>query len=288
MLKLSEIMEIGLKIYNPFYNTSPQYMCHCLAIARREMRISIDDSLGLAQHIQYWKSQSQPTILVFVNPCKQKRDKNGNAMKNDKGKLIWTESRTKAKAWWVNLKDVDLQPDNTLTIIRIKKDNTFGEHSKGELLKLAKPLMNNSHLPIINLNSESFRLLNSVKLLRDARAFYKTWKNNNIVNCTIMAQDIRVSKLGWKHICSSSRGIERRTSSLKLLGVAKQLIEDANKYYILQQNVSANILEQKIGLRGLYRDKNNIDYAVQVIILKRQDIFTKITKSWFYSVHYRR
>lgn len=258
------------------------------SINSEEIRISIDDSAGLAQHIKYWKLQSQPTILVFVNPCKQKRDQNGNALKNDKGKLLWTESRTKAKAWWVNLKDVDIQPDNTLTIIKIKKDSTFGEHSKGEMLKLAKPLMNNSHLPLINLNNESFRLLNSVNLLRDATAFYKTWKNNHTVTCTIMAQEVRVSRLGWKHICNNKRGIEKRISSLKLLGVAKQLIEDANQYYVLQQNVSTNILEQKIGLRGRYQDKNNIDYHVQVIILKRQDIITKATKCWFYSVHYRR
>jgi len=52
MRKLHELMEIGLKIYNPFYNYSPQYMCYCLEIARREMTISNDECNTIHSYIR--------------------------------------------------------------------------------------------------------------------------------------------------------------------------------------------------------------------------------------------
>lgn len=251
-----------------------------------EIRISIHNEYSLQQHIEYWKIQNEPTVLIFVNPCKEKRDKNGNISKLN-GKIVWLDSRINAKAWWVNLKDPGLQPDDLKTIIRINKKNNFGEHSKGDFLKLIRPLLSVSHLHEIIPNKESKALLNSHHLKTDSREFYKNWKNNNEIFCKAINQKIRVSKTGWKHILLKARGIERQSISLRLLGIAKQMIDDVENFYLLNQKENGNELEQKIALRARSSYQYN-EHIVQVILLRKFSRLSQKEKWWFYSVHYRR
>ncbi|MVN23518.1 DUF4365 domain-containing protein [Mucilaginibacter arboris] len=255
-----------------------------------EIKISIDDELGLIEHIEYWSKQVEPAILIFVNPAKPIRDKSGNIVKDDKGKITWKESRLNSKAWWVDLKSKGLRVENSKTLISIPKKNVFGEHSKGAFLKLIKPLMSNAHLPLIKLNAESKRLLNSIKLKEESHKFYKDWKNGNTIFCKAIDKDIRVSKTGWDHILSSNRGAERRINSLKLLGVAKQMVDEIekDKFFLLNQKESLLELEQKLGIRARYVDKQLGEQIVQVIILRKLNTRNRNEKLWFYSVHYRR
>jgi hypothetical protein len=255
-----------------------------------EIRISIDDEKGLSEHIEYWKKQIEPVILVFVNPVKPTRDKSGNILKNEKGQIIWKESRLNSKAWWVDLKSENLRILGSKTLISIPKKNVFGEHSKGAFHRLIRPLLSNSHLPLIELNSESKSLMNSLKLKNDSREFYKQWKNGNTILCKALNKNIRVSKTGWNHILSSNRGNERRINSLKLLGVAKQIISEVeeDKYFLLNQTENFSELEQKFGIRARYIDKQLGEQVVQVIILRKMNTVNRCEKLWFYSVHYRR
>ena len=255
-----------------------------------EIRLSIDDEKGLIEHIEYWKNQIEPAILVFVNPVKPTRDKSGNIIKNDKGQIIWKESRLNSKAWWVDLKNENLRVVDSKTLISIPKKNVFGEHSKGAFHELVKPLLSNTHLPLIELNDESKSLINSIKLKDDSREFYKQWKNGNIILCRALNKNIRVSKTGWNHILSSKRGNERRINSLRLLGVAKQIINEVEKgkYFLLNQKERFLELEQKIGIRARYIDKQIGEQVVQVIILRKVNTNNRSEKLWFYSVHYRR
>lgn len=255
-----------------------------------EIRLSIDDEKGLIEHIEYWKKQNEPAILVFVNPVKPARDKSGNILKKDKGQVIWKESRLNSKAWWVDLKSDNLRIVDSKTLISIPKQNVFGEHSKGAFHKLIRPLLSNNHLPLIEINNESRNLLNSLSLKVDSRNFYRQWKNGNTILCKALNKNIRVSKTGWNHILSSNRGIERRTNSLKLLGVAKQIINEVeeDKYFLLNQTESPSELEQKFGIRARYIDRQLGEQVVQVIILRKMNTENKKDKLWFYSVHYRR
>lgn len=275
--------DLGVKI-NVQVKCGAKYIT---SINKEELRISIDDEHGLKKHLDYWKNQNEPAILVFVNPCKPKRDRSGNIIKDSNGNIIWIESRVNSEAWWVNLKDENLRPQNTKTVIRIPKKNRFGEHSKGDFLKLIKPLLNNSQLPQISLTKESKDLMNSTNLKKDAREFFKKWKSNRVY-CEVINKDIRVSRTGWRHILSSKRGQERRINSLRLLGVAKQIIDKVNNIYLLNQNQDFNELEQKYGLRAIYNDKYLGEQVVQVILLRKLNLKSRKEKWWFYSVHYRR
>ncbi|MCL1675168.1 DUF4365 domain-containing protein [Elizabethkingia meningoseptica] len=256
----------------------------------KEIKISIDDEKELINHIEYWNKQIDPAILIYVNPFVHILDSNGQIKKDEKGKIIWKENRLNPKAWWVDLKSDVLRVSGTKTLISIPKKNTFGEHSKGSFLKLIRPLLSNSHLPEIIVDPKSKNLLNSIKLKEDARKFFKEWKNGNIIHCKALNKDIRVTKTAWNHILSSRRGKERRVNSLKLLGIAKQIIEEveADKYFLLNQKEYSFEIEQKFGIRARYNDKMLGEQVVQVIIMRKLNKLNRKEKLWFYSVHYRR
>jgi len=256
------------------------------SINKIEIRISIDDSKGLLEHLEYWRNQLEPVILVFVNPAKLERDKHGNILKDNNKKPIWKESRLKSKAWWVNVKDINIQPKNTTSIISIPIQNVFGEHSKGDFMNLIKPLLNGKGLQQIEPNKLSTELFVSGNLRKDAYTFYKKWKNKS-THCKALNQDIIVSRTGWRHITLSRRGKERRFASMQLLGIAKQIIEEADNFFLLNQTEEYNQITQKLGLRVKINSKAQGNKIIQVIILRR--IWRKSQKSkwWFYSVHNR-
>jgi hypothetical protein len=266
------------------------------SITKDEIRISISNDL--AGHIVYWKTQLLPTILIFVIPYIPKRDKHGNIVihhskdKNNKQKkeIVWKESRIKAEAYWVNVKDNNVFDSDFKTIIKIDNKNRFGEHSKGDFLKLIKSFLSQIHLPNIDLKPENAKLLNSDNLKKDANLFYKNWKsiNNKLFPCKALNnENIIISRTGWNHITNKSRGKLRRIISLKLLGAAKQIIEEVEKYYLLQQVEKIDFIEQKIGIRGSIQTKKEGEMNLQVIILRRFNKSKNYDKYWFYSIHHR-
>ncbi|MDO1501681.1 DUF4365 domain-containing protein [Winogradskyella maritima] len=254
-----------------------------------EIRISISNQEKFLKHLDYWHQQHDPTILVFVNPFKRQRDKSGNPLKGENGKFLTIENRLNPKAWWVNLKDASILPEDTSTIIAIPKKNTFGEHSKGDFLKLIRPLVKIQGLFNLALNKYSKALLNSDSLKKDAKSFYQSWKSgldNGKMYCRAVDAHIRISKTGWNHITASRRGKERRVNSFRLLGVAKQIIEEAEKAILIDQNKWWFELEQKYGLRARIETAQG-QSIVQVVLLRRKSVNKEKGTWWFYSVHYR-
>ncbi len=256
----------------------------------KEIRISIDDIEGLKKHIEYWRKQVEPAVLVFVNPSKPLRDQHGNIKFSNNHKPIWIESRNKAKAWWINLKNTEIQVKGTGTIIKIDKKNTFGEHSKGDFLKLVAPLIGDNTLQVIELDEIGRSIYFSENLRKTVKEFYCNWKkeNESLWHCKSLNKDLIISRTGWLHITKSRRGKERRIVSLKLLGAAKQIISEADNYLLLNQRETDLFLEQKLGLLVKLRIRNEGDKIVQVIIVKRKYKLITQTKYWFYSIHHRR
>ncbi len=247
---------------------------------KNEIRLSIDDPMSLIKHLEYWNKQNEPAVLIFINP---------HILSNDKDKNDWKENRLLPKAWWVNLKDKDIRPEGTLTLLRIPRKNTFGEHSKGAFLNLARKILENKNLQIIEACQDSIKLFNSSDIRNKAREFYLKWKNNQECNCfcNALGTKVIISKIAWRHILLSRRGQTRRVLSLRLLGMAKQIIEESDDYYILSQKENEFEIEQKIGLRCIVKSKNMSDIIVQVILLKRIKKNKNQSKVWFYSVHQR-
>lgn len=254
------------------------------SINETEIRLSFDDEIGLESHIEYWKKKFEPTILIFVNPSKPKRDKNGKIIYGSNKRPLWEDNRLQPKAWWVNLKDENLRVPNTKTTIRIPIKQTFGEHSKGNFLKLTKPYLFDVNLIEIKPNKESKDLLLADNVRGLAREFYKTWRESILENSNI----VKVTKIGWRHILLNRRGKERRINSLRLLGVAKQIIEEGGKWKQIAHVEFDKEIVQKFILKAKLTNKNKSFDIVQVIILRKINKKTNIKKDWFYSVHYRR
>lgn len=258
------------------------------SINSEEIRISIDDSRGLIEHLEYWRNQLEPVVLVFVNPSKILRDEHGNICKDAKNRTIWKDSRLKSKAWWVDVKDSNIQPEGTKSLISIPIKNVFGEHSKGDFLKLVSQLIGNKSLKRILMNKDSTNLFISSNLQKDAYDYYKEWKSTTPkMFCKALGQEIIISRTGWRHITLSRRGKERRTISLRLLGVAKQIIEEVDGFYLLTQEEDSNQTTQKLGIRAIVESKNFGNQVVQVVILRRVWKKSKKSKWWFYSIHNR-
>jgi len=260
--------------------------------------IKISISNDLLDHINYWKIQQLPTVLVFVVPVIPKRDKHGNVIKTtiqsktgkSRQEIVWKESRLKSIAYWVDLKDPNSFSAQSKTIIIISKKNRFGEHSKGEFIKLVRPFLTDSKLIDIIPDRDSKKLLSSENLRVEARAFYKEWKNisNGSVECkSLNNANIIISRTGWNHITSKDRGKERRAESLRLLGIARQMITEVPNYFLLQQTENTDYIEQKIGLRANLISKGRNKSKIQVIILRRKFKNKTEDKLWFYSIHHR-
>jgi len=259
------------------------------SVTESEIRISIGNTDNLLKHLAYWKQQNEPVVLVFVNPFIRKKDPSGKPIKNDKGRFETIENRLNPKAWWVNLKDTTIVPENTKTIIAIPRGNRFGEQSKGDFLKLIRPLIKIKGLFTLKPNKQSEALLFSDNIKIDAKAFYKRWKanlDNGEMYCKAVDANIRISKTGWSHITESRRGKPRRTMSLKLLAIAKQIIEKANEAILLNQSEDWFELEQKYGLRASINSAQGSN-VVQVVLLRRKNTNNVKGTWWFYSVHYR-
>ncbi|MBS1779717.1 MAG: DUF4365 domain-containing protein [Bacteroidetes bacterium] len=271
-------------------NVNVQVKCgagYISSIKDNNIRISIDDAVGLAEHIKRWKMQNEPVVLVFVNPSKLKRDKNGNIIKDKYGRYEWVEDRKNSKAWWVNLKSEDIYPDNTKTIIEISKEQTFGEHSKKDFVKLIEPYVRSKELQQIVLNNDSEKLLLVENLKQSARAFYTNWRNTGGSYCKALNLPVIISRLGWIHIKHSRRGRVRRIISMKHLGAAKQIIEECETCNLISQIYTVDYIEQKYLLRARVKGKTG-DNVLQVILIKRKKLHDNTVKCWFYSVHNRK
>lgn len=260
------------------------------SISDTHLRICIDEEPGLLTHIAYWKKQIDPAILVFVIASKLARDKHGNILMDDNNKPIWYDSRLKAKSWWLNLKEDNIIAIGTKTIIEIPLKQTFGEHSKGEFIKLVRPLIDDNTLKRIEASKDARKLYLSDNIRGNAKKFYKKWKNENggIIFCPSLKQNLIISRTGWLHITQNRRSKERRIISFRLLGVAKQIIEEGANALLLNQAEDDYFVIQKYGIKAKVQMKNETDKVVQVIVLKRKDKMKNRIRYWFYSVHHRR
>lgn len=226
---------------------------------------------------QYKKHQDaygrmvEPVILVYVNSEKKINGKK-------KEDLIYPNS------WWIQLNNYKC--DDTF-LYKIPISQKFGSHSKGYLFKLVRPLLNNwNHYPEIIADISDKKIYYSLNLKQDARHFYNVWsETDSLLGCN---NDIKVhvTRIGWRHINKGSRQIGRRANSLKLISIARKIIEEnGTKLIPLQERTpSQNTKEIKYGLRSRINIDNQA-LKVQVVIRRWVNVTKNIDKYWFYSVH---
>lgn len=252
------------------------------------IRLKFPSEDNLIKHKDYWGKQLEPAVLVYTNPTKKKKTKDGN----------WIEVPEiyKPNSWWVNLKDLSAYPEDTTTIVEIPKKNRFAAHTKSAFMNLVLNQKSAWAGTPIALNDRSQALLKTGNLDRDSKSFYREWSNVGPIFCPPINCEITISRVGWRHITSKSRGLLRGTFSKRYLGAAKQLIEKCEAFSILKrkpiQNKDKALIGETrfIGILGSVNSNLDKTRLIQVILLQKI-IFSPVgneTKTWFYSVHERK
>lgn len=225
----------------------------------------------LNDHLAMYAKMVEPTILVYVDPGIQEKDgRYTNGMN--------------PPCWWIRLDNY--VHDNT-SLIKIPKALRFGEHSKGDLLKMVKPILKNwNNYPEIFLDTQDKKLWYSNNLKADAKDLYSRTSTINM-QLTSETIPVYVTRIGWRHINNKRRGDERINNSLKLLSVAFKFIanEPCSLIFLREKKtrtVQCRDLYYAIRFRLTIK---HVTLKIQIILRNWVNPQKDIDKFWFYSVH---
>lgn len=225
----------------------------------------------LIQHLEMYKRMVEPTILVYVDP--------GNLDKD--GKLSFGKN---PPCWWIRL---DNYEHDGSSVIKIPRASRFGEHSKGDLFRMVKPLLKNwINFPEVTMDLEDRKLWYSNNLKADARDLYSKTSSINM-QLTSDSIPVYVTRIGWRHINNKRRSDSRRNNSLKLLSVAFKFIANGqHRLIFLREKETSTVQCRELYHALRFRLKMNHEtLKVQIVLRNWVNPQKGIDKFWFYSVH---
>lgn len=231
----------------------------------------------LIDHLDSWKRQNEPVILVYTNA--EKRNAKGNSYLDLKN----------PKAWWVQMNKYVHDGSSQL---KLPKKNLFQEHTKGELVKMIKPFVKDwVHYPELTPDEADLIFMTPFQSYtrEDVKAYYSAWKAESpTVFIGEREHPLLVSRVGWRHITDKARR-ERVDRSLSMLPIAKRILEQS-------QNIRPVVLRSRtlkthwdsMMIHLGYRARviiNGREEKVQVVVKWYKNLRDKKEKVWFYSVH---
>lgn len=231
----------------------------------------------LKNHLDSWKKQNEPVILVYTNA--EKTNAKGN-------KYLDLKNPT---AWWVQMNDYEYDDS---TLIKLPKKNLFQEHTKGELVKLIKPFFKDwVHYPKIVPDKTDLIFYKPFQQIvpADAKSYYSDWNNSNpTVYIEKQEYPLQVSRMGWRHINDKARK-DRVEMSLSLLPIAKKILEMSKdiRPVVLRSRLLFTFWKSDIRHLG-YRARvmlNGREEKVQVVVKRYRNLRDNKEQVWFYSVH---
>lgn len=233
----------------------------------------------ISRHRQVWAAYPEPVILIYVLP---------------KSSL-----RRRDRAWWTNLKSPESFSETNRQVIQLPVSQTFGQHSKGDLLDLLGSIPNDDRLPTVEcVNGEANVIRITSQPKRDARDFYATWADSAVADRTnAVFGEIQVSRSGWRHITRRKRSHDRILQSFLLLPAARKIIAEVGFNgggYLghaksQQLNPRTKIVKDYVGLRAMVTSKHRGQAVVQVVLRRLRFIDNESGKVshrvWFHSVY---
>ena len=249
--------------------SGPSYLSS--RVGNKAVRITpYSDKNIFKKHLLDYARSFCPVILVWVNT--QAIDKNGRLY----------DDYDHPEIWWQRVDNYKYTEESVITL-----DRKLGEHSKGDLYGLVKRQIKEwIDQPTLMMDDCSKRLYNSSNLKRDAHDYYYTWsKGITRVFWEKRYRIIKINRTGWRHINNYKRGRERVFTSLRLLPLAKQIIEirDIRPVLLNEKVINHNLTRQHFGLRCQVMIGDQIK-KVQVVLIRMHDEAKK-DKWRFYSIH---
>lgn len=228
----------------------------------------------LKSKLETYSRFANPVILIYANT--RLTTSNGNVINNNRLPFCW----------WVRLDNYTY--DNT-SYIRVPKTNRFGVHSKGDLLKLLKPIMKSwTNHPLIIPNKSEFRHFYSNNLLNDAKAFYKSICTRDGLQLGSSEIIVSITRIGWRHITKKSRGVQKVNISLKLLPIAYRMIREFNGELIMLRSIPTVYEWCKCyhyAIRARLNLPHEPELKVQVVFRTWENTQKGTKRMWLYSVH---
>lgn len=258
----------------------------CGAAYKRETLVRPDHiDVNLTQgyidaHRPRWDVLPGPVVLIYVDPFTDKQNPTPSA-------------------WWASLKDDAAYCDVNKNVVLVPKVQRFLNHTKGDFFKLFNQRPDDRRLPLISLERKDvayFELSNTLKF--GAWNYYKEWKASPDAERTVSELGpIIVSRVGWRHITRQGRNRERILQSFHLLGAARQIIRQVDRYERISVVKKADTeygginLFDYLGMRARVQFPHRDESIVQVVLQRMREVdeYDGVrTRVWFYSVYEKR
>ena len=230
----------------------------------------------IESHRPRWRRLPGPAVLIYVDPRGERHN---------------------PPAWWTDLNSDDAYTDDNKGLVLVPKSQRFGAHSKGDFIRLCGAGPSDRNLPVLRIGSRSIigRHL-SETLKSQARSFYQAWANAPARERTNPSLgEIEISRVGWRHIGRKGRKPGKIIQSWRLLGAAKEMIQNIDQWHRLghvqtQESEDGRLqVHDYVGLRARVVFPNRHESVVQVVLRRKREIDTSTnqtnTRIWFYSVY---
>lgn len=253
--------------------SGPSYLSS--RVDNKAVRIApYSDKNSFKRHLDGYSRSNCPVILIWVNTQKIE--------KTDKYERVY-EDKLHPEVWWRRIDDYKYMNESVVTL-----DRKFGEHSKGDLYRLIKNQIKGwLDYPELIMDDFTKNLYYSLKLKEDALEYYRKWnKESTRLFFERRYHNVKVNRTGWRHVKNYRRGMKRVNTALKLLPLAKQIIETPGIRPVLlnSKTVGHDVERRHYGLRCRVSLGEQI-LKVQVVLI-RMHYYSKKEDRWrFYSLH---
>lgn len=232
----------------------------------------------IEKHATRWAKSPGPAILVFVDD---------------------EHSKENPAAYWADLQlEASFSPTNR-GLILVPRTNRFAHHTKGDFHRLCGSAPSDLGIEELVLRrGDGFipHVGTKSSLRQDAWEYYKAWKDSPDVDVNPALGPILVNRLGWDHMVRAGRRPERIVQSWLLLGAARTMIGQCERFWTLgnarsksHQDGNTEVVDY-LGLRAKVRFPHR-DQSVVQVVLKRSRLVDASTfhevrqKIWLYSVY---
>lgn len=219
-------------------------------------------------HKEVWDSVQGPAILVVTN--------------------------SNNKAWWIDLKSKK-SFDESEEMLYCDPKNIFNSSARNKIKNLISKNIDKYNIPKLLVKNDILPdLLGKEPLKVISKDFYRQLGKKKIKSkCPDLNQQIKFTRVGWRHITRKKRNKERIIQSLLLLPLLPEVIENSTEYetidakYYKEKKGNQKVIVDKLIIKAQCSFYYRFPSIVKVVLLRKREITPYEIKQtiWFYSIY---